>query len=156
MPQFFFLWTPEGRVRFATLREKRQRSLRSLQLTAFVAVRFSVRIADGSPGKKATHLRCSDSFHSLLSHFPCRSLRSLGKSATLTALTPTHCAPCCPFFRADRRWLSGQDGGTLAAFVLRQQSQMAGEGCRRIYAACSIRRPEGYWHGAAFDVAAGV
>ena len=79
MPQFFFLWTPEGRVRFATLREKRQRtfgaptrftpccrifhadrfalwenpqrSLRSLQLTAFVAVRFSVRIAAGSPGR---------------------------------------------------------------------------------------------------------
>ena len=74
--------------RFA-LRENPQRSLRSLQLTAFVAVRFSVRIADGSPGKKATHLRCSDSFHSLLSHFPCRSLRSLGKSATLAALTPT-------------------------------------------------------------------
>ncbi len=107
-------------------------------------------------GKKATHLRCSDSFHSLLSHFPCRSLRFLGKSATLAALTPTHCVRCCPFFRADRRWLSGQDGGTLAAFVLWQQSQMAGEGCHRIYAACSIRRPEGYWHGAAFDVAAGV
>ena len=81
MPQFFFLWTPEGRVRLATLREKRQRtfgaptrftpccrnfhadrfalwenpqrSLRSLQLTAFVAVRFSVRIADGSPGRMA-------------------------------------------------------------------------------------------------------
>ena len=81
MPQFFFLWTPEGRVRLATLRAKRQRtfgaptrftpccrifhadrfalwenpqrSLRSLQLTAFVAVRFSVRIADGSPGRMA-------------------------------------------------------------------------------------------------------
>ena len=53
MPQFFFLWTPEGRVRLATLREKRQRSLRSLQLTAFVAVRFSVRIAAGSPGRMA-------------------------------------------------------------------------------------------------------
>ena len=61
-----------------------------LRLVSLPAVRFSVRIADGSPGKKATHLRCSDSFHSLLSHFPCRSLRSPGKSATLAALTPTH------------------------------------------------------------------
>ena len=60
-----------------------------LRLVSLPAVRFSVRIAGGSPGKKATHLRCSDSFHSLLSHFPCRSLRSLGKSATLAALTPT-------------------------------------------------------------------
>ena len=67
--------------------------------------------------KKATHLRCSDSFHSLLSHFPCRSLRSLGKSATLAALTPTHCVRCCPFFRADCRWLSGKKGN--APSVLR-------------------------------------
>ena len=68
--------------------------------------------------KKATHLRCSDSFHSLLSHFPCGSLRSLGKSATFAALTPTHCVRCCPFFRADRRWLSGKKGNALSVLRL--------------------------------------
>ena len=40
-----------------------------------------------------------------------------GKKATLAALTPTHCVRCCPFFRADRRWLSGKKGN--APSVLR-------------------------------------
>ena len=40
-----------------------------------------------------------------------------GKKAMLAALTPTHCVRCCPFFRADRRWLSGKKGN--APSVLR-------------------------------------
>ena len=116
-------------MQIASLSGKIRNAPSVLRLVSLPAVAFSMQIASLS-GKILLAARC--------------------------ALTLTHCARCCPFFRGDCRWLSGQDGGTLAAFVLRQQSQMAGEGCRRIYAACSIRRPEGYWHGAAFDVAAGV
>ena len=52
--------------------------------------------------KKATHLRCSDSFHSLLSVFPCGSPMALREKRQRTFGAPTRFTPCCRIFHADR------------------------------------------------------
>ena len=52
--------------------------------------------------KKATHLRCSDSFHSLLSVFPCGSPVALREKRQRTFGAPTRFTPCCRIFHADR------------------------------------------------------
>ena len=91
----------------------------SLQLTAFVAVRFSMRIAHGSLGKKATltafippasptvgDLRIFPSFS-----WSGKCDSSGGKPQRLHSnrLPPA----CCPFCQADRHRLSGQNGNGL-------------------------------------------
>ena len=55
----------------------------------------------GSSDRKATHLRCSDSFHSLLSVFPCGSPMALREKRQRTFGAPTHFTPCCRIFHAD-------------------------------------------------------
>ena len=125
-----FLWTPEGRVRLATLREKRQRTFGAptrftpcclffradrrwlsgkkgnapsvLRLISLPAVAFSMQIA--SLSGKIRNVRCahSNSLRSLLSVFPCGSPMALREKRQRTFGAPTRFTPCCRIFRADR------------------------------------------------------
>ena len=75
--------------------------MRDAAVFLFVDARRPSSPCDTS-GKKATHLRCSDSFHSLLSVFPCGSPVALREKRQRTFGAPTRFTPCCRIFHADR------------------------------------------------------
>ena len=98
--------------------------------------------------KKATHLRCSDSFHSLLSVFPCGSPMALREKRQRTFGAPTRFTPCCRIFRADRFALRENPQRSLRSLLrLRLQGREIRKNFLKTYAGLplpvTIRRVNG-------------